>query len=81
MIKPVYLALCDSEICAFKRVKVGTKLVKGKRYDRHENRFMGAIIKPVTKGVITCPDCQSALFWITEEGLKARDNTSHRKVI
>lgn len=59
-----YIALCDSDICATKRIKVGTVKKKGQTYDRIEPRYIGAQRKDVSK---CTTDCKSALFWIRED--------------
>lgn len=60
------LALCDSEICAMKRVKTGTHKKNGKTYDRVELKYMGPQVKHVSNYAVDCPDCRSVLFWTTD---------------
>lgn len=58
-----YIALCDSEDCAFERVKIGTTKRKGRTYSRVEPKYTGAKVKNVKRDTFSCPDCNSALFW------------------
>ncbi len=61
------IAICDSEVCAFKRVKTGTRIIKGKKYNRIDSVYQGPQIRQVSKYEVDCPCCQSALFWMKDE--------------
>lgn len=56
-------ALCDSDQCAFKYIKTGTRLKSGKQYDRVDNKYLGPQVKTVGRDAVACPDCKSALIW------------------
>lgn len=75
MDKPKYLALCDSEACAFKRQRrAKMKVVNGKEYPKYDMVHTGAKVKDVPPDTLDCPDCGSALFWCTESYLNDRRN-------
>ncbi len=57
------IATCDSDKCAFVRIKIGTHKKKGKVYDRIEPKYQGAQCKNVEEHAVDCPDCGSVLFW------------------
>lgn len=67
MDKIKYVALCDSEQCAFKTMKTGVCKKNGKTYDRVEPKHFGPQVKQVHKDTMDCPDCGSVLFWTREE--------------
>ncbi len=60
-----YVALCDSDICSHKYVKIG---MRGKT-PRYGNKYLGPQRKDVSTHTIDCPQCSSALFWMKEEEL------------
>jgi hypothetical protein len=65
MEKVNYIAVCDSEKCAF----IETTRVRhkgGKEYLSPDLQYLGLRVKHVHHDAMDCPDCGSALFWTTE---------------